>query len=276
MAAKVRDEQMKTAVAGLRLEVAELKERRKVEAANNELRHKQYTAALKELQPAVAGLKEQGLLFTDKIRDIEQQSSQLLIQVAIKRRIPQCISIPPVVEGNMPSLLSLTCCFTQCMTSATRKVIGVKEHIPQMLSFPTARRWLPVLSQRRPKLNLFLQAKNGENESAISEQLQNLRADAEAADQELHKSQERASRVLEDVISHIHSPSFSQQVTAGFAETLDALQQEVQELKTRSEVSQLQQMEGVKVQKVVSTTETGTETKSPTPLQAAPAEVLEV
>ena len=82
MAAKVRDEQMKTAVAGLRLEMAELKEKRKAEIDNDKLRNKQYAAALKELQPTVASLKEQSLRFADRVREIEQQSSQLLVQAA--------------------------------------------------------------------------------------------------------------------------------------------------------------------------------------------------
>ena len=133
-----------------------------------------------------------------------------------------------------------------------------------------------------------MQVKLDEKQSVTIEQLDKLRAENEAADQELHKSQERASRVLEDVISHVHSPNFSNQVTAGFLGALEALKQEIQELKTESEISQLQVMEGVRLQKWGSTVvdadtaakappaEAETAAKAPTPLQAAPGEVCEL
>lgn len=121
-----------------------------------------------------------------------------------------------------------------------------------------------------------MQAKLNGSQAATAEQLQRLRAETEAVSQELQKAQDRASRVMEDVIGHIHSPNFSQQVTAGFGETLEALQHEVQELKTKAEVSQLQVMEGVRRQRVETVAEADTAAKAPTPLQAAPVEVTEV
>ena len=119
-----------------------------------------------------------------------------------------------------------------------------------------------------------LQVKLDENQSAMAEQLDKLRAETEAANQELQKSQDRASRVVEDVISHVHSPNFSHQVTAGILESLEALKQDMQDLKWKSEVSQLQEMEGVRLQKADSTADTAA--KPSTPLQAAPEQASEV
>ena len=80
MAAKVRNEQMKTAVAGLRLEMAELKDKQKANIDADELRHEQYMAALKELQPTVDSFNELALSIADKSREMEQQSAQLFSQ----------------------------------------------------------------------------------------------------------------------------------------------------------------------------------------------------
>ena len=82
MAAKVRDEQLKVAAAALRMEMGELKEKLKAEGNDYKAKHKEHTAALKELRLMVDSLNQQGSGSSEKIREIEQQSSQLPIQAA--------------------------------------------------------------------------------------------------------------------------------------------------------------------------------------------------
>lgn len=61
-----------------------------------------------------------------------------------------------------------------------------------------------------------------------------LRQEVQAAHAELDKAQTRVSCVLEDMISHMHSPKFAQRVTSEYTKVLAELRADVDNLKSRT------------------------------------------
>lgn len=116
MAAKVRGEQLKAAVAQLRMDMYELKEKLKAEGNDNKTRHKHHVAALKELYSTVTTLKEQGLVSNEKVREIEQQSSHLLMQAASEAQTRDALF---TVRSFLFNLLSFPSKFKGCFKGIT-------------------------------------------------------------------------------------------------------------------------------------------------------------
>ena len=88
----------------------------------------------------------------------------------------------------------------------------------------------------RHSLNQWMcpQEEASRSQAGLNGQLAKMRNDVQSAHTELQKSHEQVSQMLEDVISHVHSPIFASQVTADCLKAVEQLRQELDGVKHKS------------------------------------------